>query len=150
MGLGLLTKYTMAFYVAGIMGGVMLTGARGFLRSKWFWIGAALAFLISLPNLIWQLRHDLISLHFLQYIHRRDVGQGRSEGFWRDQFRIDTNLGTAPLWIAGLIFLFRDQRYRMLAWMYVIPLTLFAATKARFYYVGAAYPMLLAMGGGRR
>ena len=146
IGLGLLTKYTMAFYVTGIVGGVMLTTARSFLRSKWFWIGAALALLISLPNLIWQLRHDLISLHFLQYIHRRDVGQGRSEGFWRDQFRIDTNLGTAPLWIAGLIFLFRDQRYRMLAWMYVIPLTLFAATKARFYYVGAAYPMLLAMG----
>jgi hypothetical protein len=34
----------------------------------------------------------------------------------------------------------------MLAWMYVIPLTLFVATTARFYYVGAAYPMLLAMG----
>src|SRR5215472_7919809 len=146
VGLGLLTKYTMAFYVAGVMGGVMLTGARRFLRSKWFWIGVALAFLICLPNLIWQLRHDLISLHFLQYIHRRDVGQGRNEGFWRDQFLIDTNLVTAPLWIAGLIFFFRDQRYRMLAWMYVIPLTLFVATKARFYYVGAAYPMLLAMG----
>src|SRR5215469_6783534 len=39
VGLGLLTKYTMAFYVAGVMGGVMLTGARRFLRSKWFWIG---------------------------------------------------------------------------------------------------------------
>lgn len=146
IGLGLMTKYTMAFYVAGILGGVMLTGARRFLGSKWFWIGVALAFVIGLPNLIWQLRHDLISLHFLQYIHRRDVGQGRSEGFWRDQFRIDTNLASAPLWIAGLIFFFRDRRYRMLAWMYVIPLALFAATKARFYYVGAAYPMLLAMG----
>ena len=106
----------------------------------------ALAFLISLPNLIWQLRHDLISLHFLQYIHKRDVGQGRNQGFWRDQFRIDTNMASAPLWIAGLIFFFRDRRYRMLAWMYVIPLVLFVATKARFYYVGAAYPMLLAMG----
>src|SRR5215469_12024709 len=83
IGVGLMTKYTMAFYVAGVMGGVMLTGARRFLRSKWFWIGVALAFLISLPNLIWQLRHDLISLHFLQSIHTRDVGQGRNEGFWR-------------------------------------------------------------------
>lgn len=146
IGVGLITKYTMAFYVAGIVGGVMLTEARRFLASKWFWIAVALAFLISLPNLIWQLRHDLISLHFLQHIHGRDVGQGRNEGFWRDQFRIDTNLASAPLWIAGLIFLFRDRRYRMLAWMYVIPLALFVATKARFYYVGAAYPMLLAMG----
>ena len=146
IGLGFLTKYTMAFYVAGIVGGVVLTRARRLVVSKWFWIGVGLAFLIALPNLIWQVRHDLISLHFLQYIHQRDVGEGRSEGFWRDQFRINTNLATAPLWIAGLIFFFRDRQYRLLAWMYLIPLALFAVTKARFYYVGAAYPMLLAMG----
>jgi len=146
VGLGLMTKYTMAFYVAGILGGLVLTEARRFLGSKWFWIGIALAFLICLPNLIWQFQHDLISLHFLQHIHERDVRQGRNHGFWSDQFRINTNLASAPLWITGLIFFFRDRKYRMLAWMYVVPLALFAATKARFYYVGAAYPMLLAMG----
>ena len=146
IGLGFMTKYTMGFYVAGIVGGMALTGARRFFQSKWLWIGAALAFLICLPNLIWQFRHDLISLHFLQHIHARDVRQGRSQGFWLDQFRIATNLASAPLWIAGLFFSFRNQRYRMLGWMYVIPLALFAATKARFYYVGAAYPALLAMG----
>src|SRR4029079_9252553 len=144
-----MTKYSMGFYAAGIVGGMVLTGARRFFRSKWLWIGAALVLLICLPNIIWQLRHDLISLHFLEHIHERDVRQGRNQGFWLDQFRIATNLATAPLWIAGLIFLFGDQRYRMLGWMYVIPLALFAATKARFYYVGAAYPALLAMGAVR-
>jgi hypothetical protein len=146
VGLGLMTKYTMAFYLAGILGGLVLTQARRFLGSKWFWIGIGLAFLICLPNLIWQARHDLISLHFLQSIHKRDVGQGRADGFWRNQFLINANLASTPLWIAGLIFLFRDRRYRMLAWMYVIPLVVFAVTKARSYYLGAAYPMLLAMG----
>jgi hypothetical protein len=146
VGLGFMTKYTMGFYVAGMVGGMALTGARRFFGSKWFWIGVGVAILICLPNIIWQFRHDLISLHFLQHIHARDVREGRSQGFWRDQFRIDTNLASAPLWIAGLIFLFRDRRYRMLAWMYLIPLALFAATKARSYYIGAAYPMLLAMG----
>jgi len=149
IGLGLMTKYTMGFYLAGIAGGLVLTQARRFLRTKWFWTGTALAFLICLPNLIWQLRHDMVSLHFLQSIHHRDVGEGRADGFWQDQFRINTNLATAPLWIAGLISLFRNGRYRMLAWMYVIPLAVFAATKARFYYIGAAYPMLLAMGSVR-
>jgi len=146
VGLGFMTKYTMGFYVAGILGGMALTEARRFFSNKWFWIGAALAFLICVPNLIWQLHHNVISLRFLQHIHARDVGEGRSEGFWRDQFRINTNLASAPLWIAGSVFLLRDRQYRMLAWMYVIPLVVFAATKARFYYVGAAYPMLLAMG----
>lgn len=146
MGLGFMTKYTMGFFVAGIVGGILLTRARHLLASKWFWIGVALAFLICLPNLIWQFRHDFISLHFLQHIHKRDVGEGRAEGFFKYQFWICTDLFAAPLWIAGLIASFRTPRYRTLAWMYVIPLALFAISKGRFYYLGAAYPMLMAMG----
>jgi len=146
VGVGFMTKYTMGFYVAGIVGGLLLTRARRFLRSGWFWSGMALALVICLPNLVWQVRHDFISYHFLHHIHVRDVAEGRAEGFLYQQFRICTNLLAVPLWIAGLICFFRDRRYRMLAWMYVIPLALFAVSKARFYYVGAAYPMLLAMG----
>lgn len=146
VGVGLMTKYTMCFYVAGIVGGALLTRARRFLASRWFWGGIGLALLIILPNLVWQVRHGFIGYHFLHYIHVRDVGEGRAEGFWREQFRICTNMFTVPLWLAGLVCFLRDQRYRMLAWMYLIPLAIFAASKGRFYYVGAAYPMLLAMG----
>lgn len=146
VGVGLMTKYTMCFYVAGMLGGLALTKARRFFASGWFWGGIALAFVICLPNLVWQVRHDFISYHFLHYIHVRDVGEGRAEGFLYQQFRICTNVFALPLWIGGLICFFRDRRYRMLGWMYVIPLVLFAASKARFYYLGAAYPMLLAMG----
>jgi len=146
VGVGLMTKYTMGFYLAGIVGGLLLTRARRFLASKWFWAGIALAVLICLPNLLWQVRHDFVSLHFLRHIHQRDVAQGRAEGFLYQQFRICTNLFSLPLWIAGLICFFSDRRYRMLGWMYVIPLALFMVGKGRFYYLGAAYPMLLAMG----
>lgn len=146
IGLGFMTKYTMGFFVAGVVGGLVLTRARHLLASKWFWAGAALAFLICLPNLIWQFRHDFISLHFLEHIHRRDVAEGRAEGFFKYQFWICTNLFSVPLWIAGLIAFFRNPRYRMVGWMYVIPLALFAISKARSYYLGATYPMLFAMG----
>jgi hypothetical protein len=147
MGLGFQTKYTMAFYVSGIMGGLLLTRNRRYLLNGWFWGGMALAVLIFLPNLIWQVRHDFISLHFLQHIHQRDVGQGRADGFFRDQFMICTNVVAAPLWIGGLLGFLQDRRYRLLAWMYLIPLALFVAGKGRGYYLGAAYPMLMAMGG---
>lgn len=145
-GVGLMTKYTMCFYLASIFGGLLLTSGRRFLTSGWLWAGVALALVICLPNIVWQVRHDFISYHFLQHIHARDVGEGRAEGFVREQFRICANLFATPLWIAGLIFFFRDRRYRMLAWMYVIPLILFLVSKARFYYLAAAYPMLIAMG----
>jgi hypothetical protein len=146
IGIGFQTKYTMGFFLCGIMGGVLLTGARRYLASGWFWGGMALGFAICSPNLIWQVRHEFISLHFLQHIHKRDVSQGRADGFWRDQFWICTNLVAAPLWIAGLVGYLRERRYRMVAWMYLIPLALFVVTKGRGYYMGGAYPMLMAMG----
>lgn len=146
IGIGFQTKYTMAFYTCGIVGGVVLTQARRYLLSKWLWMGVALSILIFLPNLIWQVRHDFISLKFLQHIHTRDVGEGRAQGFFSQQFWACTQAVSVPLWIAGLIGFLRSPRYRMLAWMYLIPLALFIAGKGRSYYLGAAYPMLLAMG----
>ncbi|HEY1993937.1 MAG TPA: glycosyltransferase family 39 protein [Edaphobacter sp.] len=146
LGVGLMTKYTICFFIAGILGGMVLSGARRFFLSGWFWGGVGVALLIFLPNLVWQARHDFISVHFLQHIHARDVAQGRAQGFVKDQFLICTNLFAAPLWIAGLIYFLRDRRYRMLGWMYLIPLVLFFAGKGRGYYLAAAYPMLFAMG----
>ena len=150
VGIGLETKYTMAFFVIGILSGMVITPARRFLGSRWFWTGSLLAMLIFLPNLIWQFRHDFISLHFLQHIHARDVRQGRAKGFVPDQFLICANPFAAPLWLAGLgylLFAGRVRRYQMLAWMYLVPLALFFFMKARGYYLAAAYPMLFAAGG---
>jgi Dolichyl-phosphate-mannose-protein mannosyltransferase len=147
IGVGFLTKYTMGFYLCGILGGVLLTRARRYLVSPWFWGGMALGLIICLPNLVWQARHGFISLHFLQHIHRRDVGQGRADGFLSQQFWICTNPFAAPLWITGLAGYLWDRRYRLLAWMYLIPLALFLVGKGRGYYLAGAYPMLMAMGG---
>lgn len=146
VGLGLLTKYSIVFFIAGILVGLTLSHARRYLLNRWFWAGIGIALLIFLPNLIWLVRHDFISYTFLQHIHKRDVGQGRADGFLLGQLIADANLFAAPVWIAGLIAYFRDRRYRMLAWMYLVPVALFWVGKGRFYYVAEAYPMLLAMG----
>ncbi|HTS35827.1 MAG TPA: glycosyltransferase family 39 protein [Candidatus Solibacter sp.] len=146
IGIGLQSKYTMAFYTCGIVGGVVLTRARRYLLNPWLWAGVAISLLVFLPNLLWQFKHDFISLKFLQHIHTRDVGEGRSQGFVSQQFWLCANLIAAPLWLAGLIGYLRDRRYRMLAWMYIIPFALYIAGKGRSYYHAGAYPMLMAMG----
>ncbi len=146
IGVGLMTKYTICFFITGILAGMLLTKARRYFLSVWFWSGVGVALVIFLPNFLWQVRHGFISVHFLQHIHVRDVGEGRANGFWRDQFIICANLFAAPLWIAGIVGFFRDRRYRMLGWMYLIPLALFVFGKGRGYYLAAAYPMLFAMG----
>lgn len=146
VGLGLQTKYAIVFLIAGILGGMALSSARRYAKSPWFWAGIALALLIFLPNFLWLVHHDFISYRFLEHIHKRDVGEGRAEGFLKDQVLICINVFAAPLALAGLIFLLRDRRYRMLGWMYLIPFVLFFFGKGRGYYVSGAYPMLLAMG----
>lgn len=145
-GVGLQTKYSIAFELAGVLTGVLLTSARRYIANRWFWVGGVIALLIVTPNLVWLIRHDFISYHFLQGIHARDVRLGRADGFLRDQFLLNANLFAAPVWLAGLFAYFRDRRYRMLAWMYVVPLLLFLVAQGRFYYTCGAYPMLLAMG----
>ncbi len=145
-GLALLTKYSIAFELAGIVAGVLLTDARRYVASRWFWAGGVIALLIFAPNLAWLIRHDFVSYHFLQGIHARDVHLGRADGFLLNQFLLNANLFAAPVWLAGLFACFKSHRYRMLAWMYVVPLVLFLMARGRFYYTCGAYPMLLAMG----
>jgi 4-amino-4-deoxy-L-arabinose transferase-like glycosyltransferase len=149
IGLGMMTKYTMVFFAVGVAGGILLTDARRYLKSPWLWGGAALAVLLFVPNLIWQIQHNFISLEFLSSIHARDVAIGRTDDYVIEQFLLSSNPFAIPLWIAGLIYLFRNQnakRYRMIAWMYVIPFFIYLFTQGRSYYLASAYPMLFAAG----
>jgi hypothetical protein len=146
IGLGVLTKYAVAFYVAGLAAGVLFTPLRVYLRSKWLWLGALVALLLALPNLIWQVQHDFISLQFLMFIHARDVRIGRTDGFLAEQFYIASNVVAVSLWLFGLYAVFRDRRDRAIGWMYVVTMALFIAAKARGYYSGPLYPMLIAAG----
>jgi hypothetical protein len=145
-GIGLMTKYAVLFYIAGILGGFLLTRARRYLLTWYFAAALVLTVLICLPNLLWQAHHHFISYEFLQFIHKRDVAEGRARGFVRQQFWLCVNLFAAPMWIAGLVAYFLNSRYRTLAWMYVIPVGFFALSQGRGYYTAGAYPMLLAMG----
>jgi 4-amino-4-deoxy-L-arabinose transferase-like glycosyltransferase len=148
-GLGLMTKYTILVLAAGVAVGVVLTRARRLLLTPWLWGGVALAFLIFLPNLIWQVQHDFISLDFLRFIHARDIRIGRAAGFLPEQFIFSTNPITLPLWVAGLVYYFflpAGKRFRALGWLFVVPLALLLALKGRSYYLAPAYPMLIAAG----
>ena len=149
IGLGMMTKYTMAFWVIGLIVAILVTPTRKYLRSKWLYLGAALAFLIFLPNLIWQVQHDFISLDFLASIHGRDIEWGRTASFLPEQLFETTNLVSLPLWAAGLVlclFSASMERFRALGWMFVVTFLLLLFSRGRGYYLGPAYVMLLAAG----
>ncbi|HTW77944.1 MAG TPA: glycosyltransferase family 39 protein [Terracidiphilus sp.] len=148
-GLGLLTKYTILAYAAGLLVGMLLTSNRRYFRSGWFWGGVALALVMALPVIVWQFQHHFVALAWMKSIHTRDMGWGRTDHFIPNQFWNVTSPVTVPLWLAGLWFLFRNREgkpFRIIGWMYVITLILFVIAKARDYYLAPAYPMLMAAG----
>ena len=149
IGLGMMTKYTIAFSVAGLIVGVLLTRNRHYLKSSWLWGGALLSIVIWLPNLLWQIQNHWISLDFLACIHSRDVQAGQASSFLIDQILFNLNPVMLFLVIAGLYYFFfapAGQRYRILGWMYLVPFILLLLAQGNGYYLAPAYPMLAAGG----
>ena len=153
-GLGFENKYSIAFLLLGLLAGVLLTPHRQFLKSRYLWLGVLACAMISLPNLLWEVRNHF---PFLELIHNirmtnRDVVRG-PVAFIADQAMI-MNPILFPLWLGGLIWLFfgknrsdhDGQRYRLLGWTYLVVLAAFIALKAKNYYVAPIYPMLFAAG----
>ncbi len=147
VGLGLMAKYTMTFFVVGVIAGVLLTSARKYLRSGWLWAGVLASAVTVAPNLWWQWKRDFVSLEFLRFIHARDVRLGLTNWFLPEQ--LELTMLAFPLVVAGfwfLLFTESGKRYRALAWMYLVPLALFVVMRGRAYYLAPAYPMLYAAG----
>ena len=148
-GLGLENKYTTAFLIAAAVIGLALTSARRFLVTKEFWVGALIALMMFLPNLIWLVRHDFPFLELMHNIRQthRDVVRG-PVAFVLDQAQI-MNPATFPLWLGGLFWfgLARDaQRYRIFAVAYLFLLAAFIALRGKNYYLTPIYPLLFAGG----
>lgn len=148
-GVGLMTRYSMAFLLAALLVGMLVTPVRRYFQCPWFWVGAALAALIFLPNLLWQLQHDFISLDLLSSNHARDIRIGRTDSYLPGQLLVASNPFAAPLWLAGLWFYFRRKEgepYKLIGWLYILTLLLYYYLHGRDYYEAPAYPMLLAAG----
>jgi 4-amino-4-deoxy-L-arabinose transferase-like glycosyltransferase len=147
-GFGIMAKYTVVFFVAALLAGFVLTPARRYLASRWFVLGCGLTLLIALPNLLWQVHHNFISLHFLQHIHARDlrIGRGSARDFWLFQALLCANPFALPFTIAGVIAAWRSRRYRALSIAFVLTILAFAATKGRGYYTAAVFPVMTAFG----
>lgn len=149
LGLGMETRYTAGFLAVGLAGALLLTPLRRHLASGWLWAGVALSILLFLPNLVWQARHQFISLDFLSYLHARDLRQGRYRDFYTAQPLLCLNMVTVPLALLGLWFYFiraEGRRYRLLGWTVLVTFSIFAIAGARSYYTAPLYPVLIAGG----
>jgi hypothetical protein len=148
-GLGMEEKYSIAVFGFGIVVGLLLTEHRRVFLNKWIWLGGLAAFLIFLPNLLWNLKYDWPFLQLMRAIRAegRDVVLGPLQYFFQQTLLV--NPLTAPLWLAGLLallFSVRLRPYRALGWCYLVCYTVFFVLHGKNYYLAPIYPMVLAAG----
>ena len=147
-GIGLENKHSMVFFASALVGGVLLSKDRKLLFTRWALFAAAIAFVLFLPNLIWQIQHHYPELEALSNAKRQHKNIELSPPAFLAQQMLIMNPVNVLVWIPGLWFLFRGAagRYRSLAWTYVILLAMMMAMHGKDYYLAPAYPMLLAAG----
>jgi 4-amino-4-deoxy-L-arabinose transferase-like glycosyltransferase len=63
LGLGMLAKYAMIYFVLGIAGAALIDrDARALLRSPALWLAAAIGVALLLPNVIWNAQNGFVTL----------------------------------------------------------------------------------------
>ena len=148
-GLGLEEKYSIAVFGLGIVIGLLLTAQRRVFLNPWIWVGGVAAFLVFLPNLVWNIHNHWPFVELMRNIRAegRDVVLPLPQYFFQQTLLVHPF--TAPIWITGLIAFFISPRlkaYRALGWCYLVCFTIFFVLHGKNYYLAPVYPMLLAAG----
>jgi Dolichyl-phosphate-mannose-protein mannosyltransferase len=147
-GLGLLNKHSMLFFGSGLVVGLLLTPARKQFARIEIWLAAAVAFLIFLPNLLWEIHHGYPTIALLHAVIGSKYTTVSPLSFIAEQFLLVNPLA-APVWLAGLWFFLFDRagrKYAVLGIAYLAVLLEMIALHGKIYYLAPAYIMLLAAG----
>lgn len=146
-GLALYNKHLVILLLLTFAAGLLAVGPRRVLLSRWLWAGAAIAVVVGLPNLLYQ-----IANHFPQ-ISMADA-LARDKG---DDARITLVplqvawLGPlfAPVWIAGMVTLLRRAELRPIrafAVAYPLMIVLLFVVAGQPYYSFGLLAALFAIG----
>lgn len=155
--LALYAKYSIAACAIALAIGLAVTGHANLLRSRRLVATVALTVLLVLPNVLWQIGHGLPMLEVIHndQLNRHALANGmadESANRWVNaiymfalQF-LYNNPFFAPVWIWGLVWLWKTREYRFLAVAYFLLFGLLIVTIGRGYYIQGVYPALFAAG----
>lgn len=148
-GFGLLNKYSIVIFAAALIAGLLLTAQRRLLFTPWLLLGGAIAFIIFLPNLIWNIQHHWPFLELMHNIRVTAKDVALPPGAYLLQQVLMMNPLSFPFWLGGLLFYFvwrEASSYRVFGWAFVIVIAYFMITHGKDYYSASAYVMLLPAG----
>jgi hypothetical protein len=145
-GLASEAKWNIAFLLATLAAGFLLTDARRLLRSRYLLIGGLIAAALAAPDLIWQAAHGWPGLEVFRAL-QTEAGHNRLV-YWPAQI-FYTGVVLTPLWAAGAAWSLRGtaaRPFRPVAIACVTAIALQFVLGGKPYYSGAAFTFLLAAG----
>jgi hypothetical protein len=148
-GLGLQNKYSIAVFAFGLLAGLLLTAQRKLLFTPWLFAGGAVALLIFLPNLLWNIRHHWPFLELMHNIRSSGKDVVLSPLSFVGQQILVMGPVSFPFWFAGLLFylLSRNAKpFRAFGWAFVITVAFFLMAHGKNYYSAPVYAIVLAGG----
>ncbi len=143
-GLATYNKLLVLVLLAGIAVGLAVVGPRRRLGSPYVWGGAALTVLIGLPNVIYQLTHDLPQLRMGRALSDNNAGDVRVSMWVLLLVLLGPPL--VVLWLAGLRALWRDPRVRFFVVVFVVVVLFTFVSGAQPHYPVFILPIPFAAG----
>ncbi len=148
LGLGLLTKLSIAFIGVGIVVGALLTPLRRDLVTRWPWVALVIALAIGSPSLVGQIALDWPVLWQMRDLSAEQLGRRRVFAFLTEQLSLVGPIGML-LAAYGWWWLWRApaaQAYRAIGIATAVSWFLLIVQRGKGYYGAPVYPMLFAAG----
>jgi hypothetical protein len=147
-GFGLENKHTFVLYGFALIIGLLISGKRRLLFNRWILWGGLAAFLILLPNLIWQFANGFPSLELYSNSFTGKNIEKPPVQIIIEQI-VFANPATFPLWISGLIALAfrRGKDYRLMLYAYLFLMAvMIAGQSSRPDRIASIYTFFMAFG----
>jgi hypothetical protein len=132
----------------GIAVAVIASPLRTQLRRRWLWLGAAVALLLAVPNLVWNAQHDWPSLSF--YLSRPAADLPATVLDALELQVLGANPANVLIWVPGVLFLLFSRNARVYRPLAIVFLAVFVVIllsgHRRADRIAGIYPVVLAAG----
>jgi Dolichyl-phosphate-mannose-protein mannosyltransferase len=147
IGLGMLSKYSVAIFLVSILLGLLFTLQRKIFVNKHLYYAGLIALLIFLPTILWEYNHHFPIVVHMKELTRTQLQYVSPKSFLADQLLM--NLPCVFIWLAGFYFAalsFKGKKYRAFGWAYLFVILILVVLHGKNYYSLGVYPVLLAFG----
>ncbi len=143
-GIATYNKLLIGVLLGGMAVGLALLGPRSGLRSRYAWGGVAIALIVGLPNLLYQILNDWPELAMGRALSANNASDVRASMWILMVLLLGPPM--VVIWLAGLRALARDRRIRFFVVAFVVLVLFTFVSGAQNYYPVFLMPVPFAAG----